>query len=152
MTNNAKAPKQVKKNPLDIDKQSFSSLTSYPIPPSYVFRAGKYRLWERLRRERFNAGLESLSASLPDYEAGVSKWTKGDIVERALNYIKALQAQRIPDDLQKRIKGLKRQNSKLREIIRSKLAQGMDPKEFSKLNLQEIQSLITSSVSEEAFL
>ncbi|CAB4056823.1 unnamed protein product [Lepeophtheirus salmonis] len=124
MTNNVnKTVKSMKKNPLDVE-------------------AGKYRLWEKNRRDRFNAGLETLSASLPDYESGVSKWPKADIVERAINYIKALQAQRIPDDLQRRIKGLKRQNSKLREIIRSKLAKEMDQKEFSKLNLQEIQSLI----------
>ena len=119
-----------------------------------------YRRYEKDRRSRFNASLDKLASLLPDFaEAnnGDSKWTKCQILDNAIKYI-----QSVPDNVEntnpnnekdgnaKLIKILKKQNKKLREIVRNECVPHLNEKEFCSLDFPQLYEIIKSKRSQDA--
>merc|ERR1711963_576902 len=118
--------------------------------------ANLYRGYEKDRRNRFNANLDKLATLLPDYAEcnnSNSKWTKVQIVENAIKHIQSLQENvenSNPNaETAKLMKILKKQNKKLREIVRNELVPHLNEKEFCSLEFPQLYKLIKSKKSKE---
>lgn len=82
--------------------------------------AGRYRQWEKSRRERFNHLLLELASSLPDFaddhaaprERGNTalKWSKAEVLERARRYIRALEELKVAGEVARRVRAVRKQN------------------------------------------
>ena len=111
------------------------------------------RRYEKDRRSRFNALLDKLAALLPNFaECNTSdqKWTKAQIVDNAIKYIKNFQNSKSvnvntgndsPESV-KILKILKKQNKKLREVLRNEFAPDMTEKDFCHLDFNALDKLI----------
>ena len=99
--------------------------------------------------------LDKLAALLPDFSefnTEDQKWTKAQIVENSIKFIKKLQnAQNtsvLNDDQQqhadsaKIIKILKKQNKKLREVLKNEFAPHMTDKDFAHLDFNTLEKLV----------
>ncbi|TRY79526.1 hypothetical protein TCAL_09433 [Tigriopus californicus] len=151
----------------------------------------RFRQWEKLRRDRFNELLSELAALLPGYSGKWDgpaptgpaptgpapygpglKWSKKEIVERAIHRIQSLvaaqtcpaptsgsnettpssgptgarpprvRAGRAGPALERKMRGLWRQNRKLRELLRVELDIDLSESDFNKLNVREIKAVI----------
>lgn len=139
----------------------------------------RFRQWEKLRRDRFNELLGELAQLLPGYSPcpgitssssseatntpGALKWSKKEIVERAIHRIQSLEQKQpnqrgfsprldeeMPDEdnneernaLKKKMHALMKQNRKLRELIRIEFQIDLSETEFKKLNVREIKEVI----------
>ena len=122
---------------------------------SFFFSILLIRRYEKDRRSRFNALLDKLAAMLPNYAESNTKdqhWTKAQIVENAIKYIKSFQANKTnstsntvdnnnPESI-KIMKILKKQNKKLREVFRNEFAPHMNEKDFNHLDFNALDILI----------
>ena len=99
----------------------------------------RVKQWEKDRRDRFNQLLAVLANTLPDPDP---KWSKKEIVERAVARIKTLEAEKMPEDVQKKIRIVARQNRKLREVIRREFDLRLKESEFRNLSLAQIREVI----------
>lgn len=98
--------------------------------------------------------MDKLAALLPNFAEcnnGDQKWTKAQIVENAIKLIKTSPNSRNPEvesDKSSIVKLLKKQNKKLREIIRNEFVPEMCEKEFCSLDFVQLQTLIKSKKNE----
>ena len=109
-----------------------------------VFSSLRYRNWEKARRDRFNDELTNLGKELPQFNSE-KPWTKAEIVQNARDYIKKLEKLKRSAEDEKKIKLLKRQNRKLRELIRHEFGIGISEFEFVQKTLKEIVELVETS-------
>ena len=118
-----------------------------------------YRRYEKDRRSRFNASLDKLASLLPDFAEsnnGDSKWTKCQILDNAIKYIQSVQDNventnpNNDKDNTKLMKILKKQNKKLREIVRNECVPHLNEKEFCSLDFPQLYEIIKSKRSQEA--
>ena len=103
--------------------------------------------------------LDKLATLLPDYSefnTEDQKWTKAQIVENSIKLIKNLQnnakksssillhddEQNQHPDSAKIIKILKKQNKKLREVLRNEFAPHMTDKDFAHLDFNTLEKLV----------
>ena len=117
------------------------------------------RRYEKDRRARFNVLLDKLATLLPDYSefnTEDQKWTKAQIVENSIKLIKNLQnnakksssillhddEQNQHPDSAKIIKILKKQNKKLREVLKNEFAPHMTDKDFAHLDFNTLEKLV----------
>ena len=116
------------------------------------------RRYEKDRRARFNVLLDKLASLLPDFSefnTEDQKWTKAQIVENSIKFIKNLQnnaknssiLQHVDDQQQhldsaKIIKILKKQNKKLREVLKNEFAPHMTDKDFAHLDFNTLEKLV----------
>jgi hypothetical protein len=116
-----------------------------------------FRRYEKDRRCRFNALLDKLGTMLPNFAESTNiqddqKLTKAQIVENSIKFIKLLQkkssggdslgSNNESGDSSKLLKLLKKQNKKLRDILRSEFAPKMSEKEFCTIDFGHLQRLI----------
>lgn len=118
------------------------------------FSPSLFRRYEKDRRCRFNALLDKLASLLPNFAEcndGEQKWTKAQIVENAIKFILHLQNnienQAPPNstpaaDTKSTLKLLKKQNKKLREILRTELVPELTEKEFCSMDFSQLYDLI----------
>ena len=97
--------------------------------------------------------LDKLAALLPNFEecnTSDQKWTKAQIVDNAIKFIKNFQNSKTvsvnsgndsPESV-KILKILKKQNKKLREVLRNEFAPDMTEKDFCHLDFNALDKLI----------
>ena len=118
----------------------------------------RFRQWEKSRRDRFNRELQELARcctenenekDAAEAEAAALKWSKQLIVQKAIAYIHLLQRTRMPEDVERRIRTVKRQNRKLRMIIRDELglAEQVSESQLIQLSLKEIRERVAEAAS-----
>jgi hypothetical protein len=112
----------------------------------------RFRQWEKTRRDRFNTELHELAkcCSQDENEAALAetaKWSKQLVVQKAIEHIRLLERLRMPPDVEKRIRMVKRQNRKLRVIIREELGleDAITEAQLVQLNLKEIREKIAEA-------
>ena len=118
----------------------------------FFYSANLYRSYEKDRRSRFNANLDKLATLLPNYAESnnsSNKWTKCQIVENAIKHVQTLQENvensNPNTENAKLMKILKKQNKKLREIVRSELVPHLSDKEFCSLDFPQLYEIIKKS-------
>lgn len=101
--------------------------------------------------------MDKLASLLPDYAEynnSNSKWTKCQIVENAIKHVQTLQENvensNPNQDTAKLMKILKKQNKKLREIVRNELVSHLNEKEFCSLDFPQLYEIIKSKKESSA--
>jgi len=124
-----------------------------------------FRRYEKDRRSRFNALLDKLASLLPNFSESNSedqKWTKAQVVDNAIKFIKVLQQRQQTDNIEnaapdtavndvlKQCKILKKQNKKFRDMFKNEFAPtGMTDKDFCQLDFGQLYELIKQKKVEQ---